>query len=170
MYHIIVCVSFPGMDFNVLRDEITSLEELSRHLFLEIVELRNMQERAEWSRTWKGIYFNFLGYFFSLYCMWKIFIVSYPPCTLPIISSLSQNTEYFINFFPVHRQHRPRPRGPRRSRNPWPWNLCPLDGSRNRRSLLVPARLLYSRGVHSTHLHPRFAPHPHQILLCHFLL
>ncbi|CAL8143720.1 unnamed protein product [Orchesella dallaii] len=68
------------MDFHVLRDEISSLEELSRHLFLEIVELRNMQERAEWSRTWKGIYFNFLGYFFSLYCLWKIFI-----CTVNIV-------------------------------------------------------------------------------------
>ena len=63
-------------DFSTLREEIASLEELSRHLFLEIHELRNMQERAEWSKTWKGKYFNFLGYFFSMYCMWKIFIVS----------------------------------------------------------------------------------------------
>lgn len=112
---------FPGMDFNVLRDEITSLEELSRHLFLEIVELRNMQERAEWSRTWKGIYFNFLGYFFSLYCMWKIFIVSYPSSAILNISSpKNSKTQDFYSFFPVHRQHRPRPRGPRRPRNPWP--------------------------------------------------
>jgi hypothetical protein len=76
-----ICKSVPcfivtGNDFSNLREEIASLEELSRHLFLEIVELRNMQERAEWSKTWKGIYFNFLGYFFSMYCMWKIFIVS----------------------------------------------------------------------------------------------
>jgi len=63
-----------------LREEIASVEELSRHLFLEIAELRNMQERVEWSKTWKGIYFNFLGYFFSLYCMWKIFI-----CTVNIV-------------------------------------------------------------------------------------
>jgi hypothetical protein len=61
---------------STLIDEIRGVEELSRHLFLEVVELRNMQERVEWSKTWKGRYFNFLGYFFSLYCMWKIFIVS----------------------------------------------------------------------------------------------
>jgi len=67
-------------DFSNLREEISSLEELSRHLFLEIVELRNMQERVEWSKTWKGIYFNFLGYFFSMYCIWKIFI-----CTVNIV-------------------------------------------------------------------------------------
>lgn len=28
----------------------------------------------EYSKTWEGIYFNILGYFFSLYCIWKIFI------------------------------------------------------------------------------------------------
>jgi golgi pH regulator len=35
-----------------------------------------MRERIEWSKTFQGKYFNFLGYFFSLYCVWKIFIVS----------------------------------------------------------------------------------------------
>ncbi|XP_049853558.1 Golgi pH regulator A isoform X1 [Schistocerca gregaria] len=57
-----------------LKQEIAGLEELSRQLFLEAHDLHNMRERAEWSNTWKGKYFNFLGYFFSLYCMWKIFI------------------------------------------------------------------------------------------------
>ena len=33
-----------------------------------------MRERNEWSATWQGRYFNFLGYFFSVYCIWKIFI------------------------------------------------------------------------------------------------
>jgi hypothetical protein len=33
-----------------------------------------MRERNEWSTTWQGRYFNFLGYFFSIYCIWKIFI------------------------------------------------------------------------------------------------
>jgi hypothetical protein len=58
----------------VLRQDILALEELSRHLFLEAHDLHNMRERNEWSRTWQGIYFNFLGYFFSMYCLWKIFI------------------------------------------------------------------------------------------------
>ena len=34
------------------------------------------QERIAYSKTFKGKYFNFLGYFFSIYCVWKIFIVS----------------------------------------------------------------------------------------------
>ena len=46
----------------------------SFQLFLEIHDLINMRERLDWSKTWQGKYFNFLGYFFSLYCTWKIFI------------------------------------------------------------------------------------------------
>ncbi|KAJ8922298.1 hypothetical protein NQ315_004240 [Exocentrus adspersus] len=63
-----------------LKLEIEGLEELSRTLFLEVHENRNMLERIEWSKTWKGIYFNFLGYIFSGYCLWKIFI-----CTINIV-------------------------------------------------------------------------------------
>merc|ERR1712212_743212 len=57
-----------------LKQNISALEELSRQLFLEIYDLQNMRERNEWSKTLQGKYFNFLGYFFSLYCTWKIFI------------------------------------------------------------------------------------------------
>uniref|UniRef100_A0A0X3P8H9 Golgi pH regulator B n=2 Tax=Schistocephalus solidus TaxID=70667 RepID=A0A0X3P8H9_SCHSO len=57
-----------------LREEIVSLEEVSRHLFLELHNLRCAQERIEFSRTLKGLYFNFLGYFFCVYCIWKIFV------------------------------------------------------------------------------------------------
>ncbi|XP_022900657.1 Golgi pH regulator [Onthophagus taurus] len=63
-----------------LKLEISGLEELSRQLFLEAHENHNMLERAEWSKSWTGKYFNFLGYFFSLYCMWKIFM-----CTINIV-------------------------------------------------------------------------------------
>ena len=59
-----------------LKADIAAMEEVSRHLFLEAHDLQNTRERNEWSKTWQGIYFNFLGYFFSLYCMWKIFIRS----------------------------------------------------------------------------------------------
>ncbi|KAK7803128.1 hypothetical protein U0070_004167 [Myodes glareolus] len=34
------------------------------------------QERIEYSKTFKGKYFNFLGYFFSIYCVWKIFMAT----------------------------------------------------------------------------------------------
>jgi len=57
-----------------IRSEIVNLEEMSRHLFLEVVELRNMKERMESAKTLEGRYFNVMGYFFSLYCVWKIFI------------------------------------------------------------------------------------------------
>ncbi|XP_030759884.1 Golgi pH regulator [Sitophilus oryzae] len=67
-------------NINQLKLEIDGLEEVSRQLFLEAHENRNMLERIEWSKTWKGIYFNFLGYIFSGYCLWKIFI-----CTINIV-------------------------------------------------------------------------------------
>ncbi|XP_014206094.1 Golgi pH regulator [Copidosoma floridanum] len=57
-----------------LQQEVKALEELSRQLFLETHDIQNARERLEWAATWKGKYFNFLGYFFSIYCMWKIFI------------------------------------------------------------------------------------------------
>ena len=72
----------------LLKADIEALEELSRHLFLEVHDLQNMRERIEWSKSCQGRslsvlcspehslsrYFNFLGYFFSAYCIWKIFI------------------------------------------------------------------------------------------------
>ncbi|XP_066151317.1 Golgi pH regulator isoform X1 [Euwallacea fornicatus] len=67
-------------NINQLKLEIDGLEEMSRQLFLEVHENRNMRQRIEWSKTWKGAYFNFLGYIFSGYCLWKIFI-----CTINIV-------------------------------------------------------------------------------------
>ncbi|PSN41185.1 Golgi pH regulator [Blattella germanica] len=61
-------------DINQLKQEIAALEELSRQLFLEAHDMNIMRERLQWASTFQGKYFNFLGYFFSLYCMWKIFI------------------------------------------------------------------------------------------------
>ncbi|CAP27757.2 Protein CBG07249 [Caenorhabditis briggsae] len=59
---------------NRMQSEIKPLETLSRYLFLELVELRNMLDRVAFSKTFLGMYFNVLGHFFSLYCIWKIFI------------------------------------------------------------------------------------------------
>lgn len=64
------------LDIALLKQEISALEELSRHLFLELHDIHNMMERAEWQKTWRGKYFNCLGCLFSLYCMWKIIIAS----------------------------------------------------------------------------------------------
>lgn len=63
-----------------LSSEIEALEEFGKYLFLEMVELNNMKDRMDYSTTWQGKYFNFLGYFFSIYCVWKIFI-----CTINIV-------------------------------------------------------------------------------------
>uniref|UniRef100_A0A7E4VRY6 Golgi pH regulator n=1 Tax=Panagrellus redivivus TaxID=6233 RepID=A0A7E4VRY6_PANRE len=63
-----------------IKAEIEPLEEFGRHLFLEMVELNNGKDRVEYSKTLQGRYFNVLGYFFSIYCVWKIFI-----CTINIV-------------------------------------------------------------------------------------
>ncbi|VDK34652.1 unnamed protein product [Taenia asiatica] len=65
-----------GSNVNVqtLKDEIASLEEVGRHLFLELHQLRCAEERIQFSRTLKGQYFNCLGYFFCGYCIWKIIV------------------------------------------------------------------------------------------------
>uniref|UniRef100_T1JAQ6 Abscisic acid G-protein coupled receptor-like domain-containing protein n=1 Tax=Strigamia maritima TaxID=126957 RepID=T1JAQ6_STRMM len=57
-----------------LKQEVLAMEELSRQLFLEAVDMHNMQERNEYAKTFQGKYFNIMGYFFSIYCIWKIFI------------------------------------------------------------------------------------------------
>uniref|UniRef100_A0A8C1UVM0 Golgi pH regulator n=1 Tax=Cyprinus carpio TaxID=7962 RepID=A0A8C1UVM0_CYPCA len=61
----------------VIQQEVDALEELSRQLFLETVDLQATKERIEYSKTFQGKYFNFLGYFFSIYCVWKIFMGMY---------------------------------------------------------------------------------------------
>ena len=72
----------PSQTENVaqLQTDVNVHEELSRQLFLETVDLHATKERIEYSKTLKGKYFNILGYFFSLYCMWKIFM-----CTINIV-------------------------------------------------------------------------------------
>lgn len=77
IWSLLKSVSMQGHDVSQLKQECKTLEELSRQLFLELVELKAMEERIVWSKTLKGKYFNFLGYFFSIYCIWKIFIVSF---------------------------------------------------------------------------------------------
>lgn len=67
--------SLPSSEnINHLKKETGALEELSRQLFLEAVDLHSTQEQVDISKTFKGKYFNVLGYFFSGYCAWKIFI------------------------------------------------------------------------------------------------
>jgi hypothetical protein len=57
-----------------LSKEVGALEELGRHLFLEYVEMHSLRERMAYSKTLKGRYFDILGHFFSIYCIYKIFM------------------------------------------------------------------------------------------------
>ncbi|CAG5118617.1 unnamed protein product [Candidula unifasciata] len=57
-------------------EKIRAAEELSRQLFLETADLHDARDRIEYSKTFKGRYFNFLGYFFSIYCVYKIFMAT----------------------------------------------------------------------------------------------
>ena len=72
-----VTTSVPGSEnLTLIQQEVDALEELSRQLFLETADLYATKERLEYSKTFKGKYFNFLGYFFSIYCVWKIFMAT----------------------------------------------------------------------------------------------
>ena len=67
-------VTGSGEATGVLQQEIEALEELSRQLFLESVDLQNTKARVHFSKTIRGKYFDFVGHIFSVYCVWKIFI------------------------------------------------------------------------------------------------
>uniref|UniRef100_A0A8C0IS30 Golgi pH regulator n=1 Tax=Chelonoidis abingdonii TaxID=106734 RepID=A0A8C0IS30_CHEAB len=72
-----VTTSAPGSEnLSLIQQEVDALEELSRQLFLETADLHATKERIEYSKTFQGKYFNFLGYFFSIYCVWKIFMAT----------------------------------------------------------------------------------------------
>ncbi|XP_038065975.1 Golgi pH regulator-like [Patiria miniata] len=75
-----VATSSGGANLGQLQQEVAGYEELSRQLFLELVDLNSTKERIEYSKTLKGKYFNIMGYVFSMYCLWKIVI-----CTINII-------------------------------------------------------------------------------------
>jgi len=63
-----------GEDINALVTEVQSLEDLSRELFTEINDLKLEKARVLFSQTLQGKVYNLLGYFFSAYCIYKIFM------------------------------------------------------------------------------------------------
>jgi len=94
-------VASGGENLGPLKQETTHLEELSRQLFLETADLHDARDRIEFSKTFKGRYFNFLGYFFSIYCVWKIVMA-----TINIIfdrvgklDPITKGIEIAINYF-----------------------------------------------------------------------
>ncbi|XP_006825048.1 Golgi pH regulator-like [Saccoglossus kowalevskii] len=86
-----------------LQQEVNAYEELSRQLFLEVVDLHNTKERIIYSRTLQGKYFNFMGYIFSMYCLWKIVI-----STINIVfdrvgktDPVTRGVEIAVNYFGI---------------------------------------------------------------------
>jgi hypothetical protein len=61
-------------NLSTIKQDISTYEEISSQLYSDLVDLQAIQERIEYSNTLKGKYFHVLGHFFSLYCVWKIFI------------------------------------------------------------------------------------------------
>ena len=68
-------LSYLKKDLTVIKREVSAFEEMGRQLFLEIVDLNRTLERIHFSKTFQGKYFNFMGYFFSIYCVSKILLV-----------------------------------------------------------------------------------------------
>jgi len=61
-------------DISVINQDISTYEEIYSQLYSDFVDLQALQERIEYSKTFKGKYYHVLGHFFSLYCIWKIII------------------------------------------------------------------------------------------------
>ncbi|KRY53188.1 Oxysterol-binding protein-related protein 8 [Trichinella britovi] len=60
----------------LLEEEINYLEEAARQLLTEIMEMNDMKRRLLYSKTLRGRYFDFLGYFFSIYCVLKLIMAT----------------------------------------------------------------------------------------------
>ncbi|KJE95176.1 hypothetical protein CAOG_05654 [Capsaspora owczarzaki ATCC 30864] len=97
----------------LLEQEMRALEQSSRQQFLELSELHDAQDRKAYSQTWKGRYFNALGYFFSVYCVYKIFMCciniifdrvgKVDPVTRGIeITVVYLNMDFDVNFWSQH--------------------------------------------------------------------
>lgn len=72
--------SFSGsgnaLDLSKSEQEIQGLESLSQQIYQELDHLLVERERILFAKTWKGQYFNILGYIFSAYCIYRIIMAS----------------------------------------------------------------------------------------------
>ena len=66
--------NYTYQNLSIIKQDIATYEEISSQLYSDLVDLQAIQQRIEYSKTLKGKYFHVLGHFFSLYCIWKIFI------------------------------------------------------------------------------------------------
>eukprot|EP00808_Paulinella_micropora_P024282 g51975.t1 len=61
---------------STLRSELAVLEEGREHLYTELNELQDWKDAYRRSRTCKGRFLNFCGYFMSVYCIYKMFMAT----------------------------------------------------------------------------------------------
>jgi hypothetical protein len=61
-------------NISLIKQDILTYEEIYSQLSNDLINLQAIQQRIEYSKTFKGKYYHVLGHFFSLYCIWKIFI------------------------------------------------------------------------------------------------
>lgn len=58
-----------------LAEDIVNLEELSRQLSMDMDDMILEKERINFAKTWRGQYFNLLGYLLSIYCIYRVIMV-----------------------------------------------------------------------------------------------
>lgn len=71
------------------------LEELSRQVATDIDDMILEKERADFARTWKGQLFNILGYLLSIYCIYRVIMVSFSDLTSKILTFIG-GCKYFV--------------------------------------------------------------------------
>lgn len=96
--------SLSEQNLTVVKKEVLALEEMARQLFLEIVDLNRTVERINFSKTLQGKYFNLLGYFFSIYCVWKICISSINIIFDRVgkVDPVTRSIEIVVNYFNIN--------------------------------------------------------------------
>lgn len=63
-------------DAEKLAEEIATLEDLSRQMVADMDDMVLERERLQFAKTWKGQYFNILGYILSIYCIYRVIMTA----------------------------------------------------------------------------------------------
>ncbi|CAF1252130.1 unnamed protein product [Adineta steineri] len=101
-------ISSADSDINSIKQEIYIYEEIYTQLYTDLVDLNELKERIEYSKTLQGKYFHVVGHFFSVYCIWKILISSINIIfnrvgkVDPVTKSIELTVHYFNFEFDVH--------------------------------------------------------------------